>query len=292
MIFAAALVLLGQVPDAWFQRDLILRCFVWLGVISYSVYLLHQLIGIISLQSLHIHDSIGRGYAVGIVRLPLLIGLGYLFHLMFERPFMPGRASHTAPRPKSPPRSLLLPKMSVVEILAFNSCPCAGTDRVEGAGDHSGVPLSRLWYNFVMAGHTHGATSGRGLWLSLGLTGAFVAAEAYFGVKAHSLALVSDAGHNVSDALALGLAAYAVWVARRPASPGKTFGYHRVAILTALGNAAALVVIALGILVGAWTSFQYPHPVQGNTDDLGRRVRRLYEHSHRRAFAGRKQALP
>ena len=115
-----------------------------------------------------------------------------------------------------------------------------------------------------MAGHTHGATSGRGLWLSLGLTGAFVAAEAYFGHQAHSLALVSDAGHNVSDALALGLAAYAVWVARRPASPGKTFGYHRVAILTALANAAALVVIALGILVGAFEAFQHPQPVQGN----------------------------
>ena len=115
-----------------------------------------------------------------------------------------------------------------------------------------------------MAGHTHGATSGQGLWLSLGLTGAFVGAEAYFGLKAHSLALVSDAGHNVSDALALGLAAYAVWVARRPASPGKTFGYHRVAILTALGNAAALVVIALGILVGAVTTLQHPHPVQGS----------------------------
>ncbi len=114
-----------------------------------------------------------------------------------------------------------------------------------------------------MAGHTHGATSGRGLWLSLGLTGAFVAAEAFFGLRAHSLALVSDAGHNVSDALALGLAAYAVWVARRPASPGKTFGYHRVAILTALANAAALVVIALGILVGAWEAFRHPQPVSG-----------------------------
>jgi cobalt-zinc-cadmium efflux system protein len=115
-----------------------------------------------------------------------------------------------------------------------------------------------------MAGHTHGATSGRGLWLSLGMTGAFVAAEAFFGMRAHSLALLSDAGHNVSDALALGLAAYAVWVARRPATPGKTFGYHRVAILTALANAAALVVIALGILLGAVTEFRHHQAVQGN----------------------------
>jgi len=68
-----------------------------------------------------------------------------------------------------------------------------------------------------MAGHTHGATSGRKLWLSLGFTLAFVGLEAYFGQRAHSLALLSDAGHNASDALALGLAAYAIWVARRPA---------------------------------------------------------------------------
>jgi len=115
-----------------------------------------------------------------------------------------------------------------------------------------------------MAGHTHGATSGRLLWLSLAMTLTFVVAEAFFGLRAHSLALISDAGHNASDALALGLAAYAIWVARRPASPGKTFGYHRVAILTALANAAALVVIALGILIEAWQSFHQYIPVQGN----------------------------
>ena len=114
-----------------------------------------------------------------------------------------------------------------------------------------------------MAGHTHGATSGRKLWLSLILTAAFVAAEAFFGRRAHSLALLSDAAHNASDAVALGLAAYAVWVARRPASPGKTFGYHRVAILTALANAATLVVIALGIAGEAWHAFRHPQPVAG-----------------------------
>lgn len=114
-----------------------------------------------------------------------------------------------------------------------------------------------------MAGHTHGATSGRLLWLSLGVTLAFVVVEAIFGLRAHSLALLSDAGHNASDALALGLAAYAVWLGRRPASPGKTFGYHRAAILVALANAAALVVIALAIFVSAWQAFHHPQPVQG-----------------------------
>lgn len=114
-----------------------------------------------------------------------------------------------------------------------------------------------------MAGHTHGATSGKLLWASLFLSVLFVLAESIFGWKAHSLALVSDAGHNASDALALGLAAYAVWVAKRPASQGKTFGYHRAAILTALMNAGALVLIALGIFYEAWQSVHSTHTVHG-----------------------------
>lgn len=113
-----------------------------------------------------------------------------------------------------------------------------------------------------MAGHTHGATSGRLLWISLALTSVFVIVEFIFGLRSHSLALLSDAGHNASDALALGLAAYAVWVGRRPASHGKTFGYHRVAILTALVNSAALVVIALVILLEALQVFLHPRPIQ------------------------------
>lgn len=116
-----------------------------------------------------------------------------------------------------------------------------------------------------MAGHVHGATSGRYLWISLAMTLLFVGCEVFFGLKSRSLALVSDAGHNASDALALGLAAYAVWVAKRPATHRKTFGYHRVAILTALLNAAALIVIAIAILGEAWTVFRNPQPVQGGT---------------------------
>lgn len=114
-----------------------------------------------------------------------------------------------------------------------------------------------------MAGHTHGATSGRLFWVSLALTLGFVVVETVYGLRARSLALLSDAGHNASDALALGLAAYAVWVARRPATPGKTFGYHRVAILTALANATALVVIALVILAEAWQTFRLHQAPEG-----------------------------
>ena len=116
-----------------------------------------------------------------------------------------------------------------------------------------------------MAGHVHGATSGKYLWISLAITLTFVAFEIIYGLRSHSLALVSDAGHNASDALALGLAAYAIWVARRPATHKKTFGYHRVAILTALINAATLIVIAIAILIEAVQVFRHPAPVQGGT---------------------------
>jgi cobalt-zinc-cadmium efflux system protein len=101
------------------------------------------------------------------------------------------------------------------------------------------------------------------MWISLGVTALFVIAELVLGAKARSLALMSDAGHNASDALALGLAAYAIAVAKKPASQVKTFGYHRVAILTALANASALVVIAVGILAEAIYTFSHPHQVQG-----------------------------
>lgn len=113
------------------------------------------------------------------------------------------------------------------------------------------------------AGHVHGPTSGRKMWLSLFVTLLFVSGEALAGFYSGSLALLSDAGHNLSDALALGLAAYALAVARRPATSTRTFGYGRVAILTALFNAVTLVVLALWIGFEAWEHFLHPEPVGG-----------------------------
>jgi cobalt-zinc-cadmium efflux system protein len=111
--------------------------------------------------------------------------------------------------------------------------------------------------------HVHGPTAGPVLWLSLIITVVFVLGEAFAGYVSHSLALLSDAGHNFSDAFALGLAAYAVWIAKRPSNAGKTYGYHRASILTALFNAATLLVIAVVILVEAFTLFRHPQPVHG-----------------------------
>ena len=111
--------------------------------------------------------------------------------------------------------------------------------------------------------HVHGQTEGPLLWLCLLITTAFVVGEAIAGYLSHSLALVSDAGHNFSDGLALGLAAYALWISRRPASAAKTFGYHRASILSALVNATTLLVIAALIVVEAVVVFRHPRPVQG-----------------------------
>lgn len=112
-------------------------------------------------------------------------------------------------------------------------------------------------------GHVHGPTSGKKLWISLFVTLAFCAGEAVAGMASHSLALLSDAGHNLSDALALGLAAYAIWVAQKPATSKHTYGYHRVGILTALFNAATLIAIAIFIGVEAVNRFRHPEPIVG-----------------------------
>jgi len=113
--------------------------------------------------------------------------------------------------------------------------------------------------------HDHASpepVSGRRLGLSILLTFAFVLAEAVAGYFAHSLALLSDAGHNLADALALILSWYAIRVARRPADASRTYGYLRVGILAALVNAVSLVVLALIIVWEAISRLRTPEPVQ------------------------------
>lgn len=114
------------------------------------------------------------------------------------------------------------------------------------------------------AGHVHGPTSGRKMWLSLVVTLLFVVGEAAAGIISHSLALLSDAGHNLSDALALGLAAFAIWIAQRPATSKRTFGFHRVSILTALFNAVSLVALSVWIGIEAVQHLLHPEPVGGS----------------------------
>jgi cobalt-zinc-cadmium efflux system protein len=88
-----------------------------------------------------------------------------------------------------------------------------------------------------------------------------VVVEAGAGLFANSLALLTDAAHNITDVVALGLSWYAMRLALRPAHSGKTYGYHRAGILVALVNSTGLVLIALGIFYEAYERFRHPPEV-------------------------------
>src|SRR5579885_630847 len=109
--------------------------------------------------------------------------------------------------------------------------------------------------------HAHGM-AGRTLRIAFFLTIIILLAEIVGGVFANSLALLSDAGHVVTDIFALGLAWFAAAQSERPSNERKTFGYHRVGILAALVNAATLIVIAGVIIWEAIQRFQHPEPIQ------------------------------
>ena len=95
------------------------------------------------------------------------------------------------------------------------------------------------------------------------LTLAFVLAEAIGGWWGNSLALLSDAGHNLADAATLGLSWYALWMAGKPSHERMTFGYHRVGVFAALINALSLVLIAAFIGWEAIVRIQHPEPASG-----------------------------
>ncbi len=83
--------------------------------------------------------------------------------------------------------------------------------------------------------------------ISLAATFVYVAATLYFGLRAHSLALISEAGHNASDMLAIILSFVAVYFQAQPATDKKTFGYQRAGVLAAFVNALTLIVISIWI---------------------------------------------
>jgi cobalt-zinc-cadmium efflux system protein len=117
--------------------------------------------------------------------------------------------------------------------------------------------------------HVHAASAGPGasrtqsvLRFSLVATLAYVVVTFFAGLRAHSLALLSEAGHNVSDFLALLLSFAAVYFQSRPADDTRTFGYQRAGVLAAFINAASLIVIALWIGVEAIHRLSVPVSVQ------------------------------
>ena len=115
--------------------------------------------------------------------------------------------------------------------------------------------------------HAHretAASRSRGaLVAALSLTGGYMVVEAIGALLTGSLALFADAAHMLTDVAGLGLALFAIWVASRPPTPAKTYGYYRAEILAALVNALLLLVVAAAILVEAWERLRHPRPVLG-----------------------------
>ena len=117
-------------------------------------------------------------------------------------------------------------------------------------------------------GHHHvhtPASYGNAFALGIGLNLAYLIGEAAWGVRSHALSLLADAGHNLSDVLALGAAWLAEVLSRRTPTANYTYGLRRSSILSALGNAVALLVVTGGIMWEAVLRLVQPHPVAGGT---------------------------
>jgi len=115
-----------------------------------------------------------------------------------------------------------------------------------------------------MHSHSHGAgeKATTVLRISLIVTVAYIALLVVAGIRAHSLALLSEAGHNLSDFFALLLSLFAVYLGSRPPSSTATYGYHRAGVLAALVNAVSLVAVSFFIFYEAFRRLQHPEPVR------------------------------
>ncbi len=111
--------------------------------------------------------------------------------------------------------------------------------------------------------HDHRAGSRRRLALTLLLAAGYMVAEVVGGLLTNSLALLADAGHMLSDVAALGLSLFAVWIAERPPTSKRTYGYYRAEILAALANGATLIAISVYVFVEAYHRLWQPPEVQG-----------------------------
>jgi len=115
-------------------------------------------------------------------------------------------------------------------------------------------------------GHSHAphrAADSKRLAIVLALCAVYMVAEVVGGLLTNSLALLADAGHMLSDAAALGLSLFAFWIARRPATSRRSYGYYRAEILAALANAATLIAISIYVFVEAFGRLRQPPEVLG-----------------------------
>jgi len=115
-------------------------------------------------------------------------------------------------------------------------------------------------------GHAHNHSAAgknkKRLAIVLALTSAYLVAEVIGGLLTHSLTLLADAGHMLTDVAGLILALFAIRFAERPATPERTYGYYRIEILVALVNAVVLIGISLYILYEAYERFRNPPEIQ------------------------------
>jgi cobalt-zinc-cadmium efflux system protein len=121
-------------------------------------------------------------------------------------------------------------------------------------------------HDLEQGGHSHGPPANNsafaiGVVLNLG----FVVTEAFYGIASHSLALISDAGHNLSDVFCLLLAWGAMRLTKAAPTARRTYGWRRSSILAALVNAVILLVVVGGIAVEAIRRFARPEEVAGGT---------------------------
>jgi cobalt-zinc-cadmium efflux system protein len=112
-------------------------------------------------------------------------------------------------------------------------------------------------------GHDHGQASRRALAIVFALISAFMVVEVIGGLLTGSLALLAEAGHMLSDSASLGLAFFAAWLAGKPPTPNRSFGYKRAEILAALVNGVTLVAISIWIFVEAYRRLQEPPEILG-----------------------------
>ena len=116
-------------------------------------------------------------------------------------------------------------------------------------------------------GHAHSPASKnkKRLAIVFVLTAVYLVAEVVGGLLTHSLALLADAGHMLTDVAGLGMALFAISFAEREATPDRTYGYYRVEILAALSNAVVLIGISLFILYEAYERFRNPPEVSSKS---------------------------
>jgi cobalt-zinc-cadmium efflux system protein len=127
----------------------------------------------------------------------------------------------------------------------------ANHEHLHGGGDHGGH------------GHDHGQASKRALAIVFVLITGFMVVEVAGGLLTGSLALLADAGHMLSDSASLGLALFAAWLAGRPPTPNRSFGYKRAEILAALANGVTLVAVSVWIFFEAYRRLQEPPEILG-----------------------------